>query len=456
MTFCRQKGARQRFCIILIFLFSTLLAYIPSAAQEETTHIGYGIHYGPNTNVSTDWVMRLGVDWVKVYTLDSAYAFPGKRILYRFDMGYPDNWEQFRQNIAAKTRAIAAAPIEAVEIHNEPNLSIEWGGRQPNAWQYVQMLRVAYTTIKSIKPSLIVVSGGLAPTVTTPDRMAVSDLEYAREMFENGAGRYFDAFGYHPYGYNLPPEADPLGAQPLVFRRTELIRALMEEYGIYKQIWLTEFGWLRDPREDGFQCSTADPAFSGFAWMAVSGAQQADYLVRAFDYAHKNWAWAGPMFVWNMNWQQMDWLEPCNHMRWFGLLRRNGEPTAAYSALQRMRRYPSRYVPRLWLESDPLMADISLFCPERLQLGTFTVHNIGYPSSVELTILPVNNGALFIEVDPPRARLGQSVKVYVNALNLKHPGQYPIYVNIRATIGGRVVSQSVQGYVTAWHREGSC
>lgn len=446
----------QRLSALLAAIIGAFSGYLPSAAQEETTHIGYGVHYGPNTNVSVDWVMRLGVDWVKVYTVESAYAFRGKRVLYRFDVGYPENWEQFRQAVAQKARVIAAAPIEAVEIHNEPNLSHEWGGRQPNAWQYVQVLRVAYTTIKRIKPSLIVVSGGLAPTITTPDRMAIDDLDYAREMFENGAGDYFDAFGYHPYGYNLPPEADPFGAQPLVFRRTERIRALMEEYGIYKQIWLTEFGWLRDPREDGFQCSNYDPAFRGFAWMAVSGKQQAEYLVRAFEYAHRNWAWAGPMFVWNMNWQQMDWLEPCNHMRWFGLLRHNGEPTEAYYALQRMRRYPSRYLPRLWLVNDELTAEISLFCPQRFKLGTFTVHNIGYPANLELTILPVNNGQLFVEVDPPRPRLGQPVTVYVNALDLKLPGQYPVYINVRAVIDGRAVSQSVQGVVVAWHREGSC
>lgn len=210
----------------------------------------------------------------------------------------------------------------------------------------------------------------------------------------------------------------------------------MEEYGIYKQIWLTEFGWMRDPREDGFQCSNYDPAFTGFAWMAVSGKQQADYLVRAFEYAHQNWPWAGPMFVWNMNWQQMDWLEPCNHMRWFGLLRHNGEPTLAYYALQRMRRYPSRYAPRLWIEISSLSADISLFCPQRLKLGTFTVHNIGYPSALELTVLPVNSGQLFVEVDPPRPRLGQPVTVYVNALDLKLPGQYPVYINVRTVIDG--------------------
>lgn len=446
----------RRLGTLCLALSLALGGYTPSAAQEETTHIGFGIHYGPNTDVSTDWVMRLGVDWVKVYTVESAYAFRGKRVLYRFDMGYPENWEQFRQNIAAKARVIASAPIEAVEIHNEPNLSSEWGGRPPNAWQYVQVLRVAYTTIKRIKPSLIVVSGGLAPTITTPDRMAVNDLDYAREMFENGAGDYFDAFGYHPYGYNLPPEADPFGPQPLVFRRTERIRALMERYGIYKQIWLTEFGWLRDPREDGFQCSNYDPAFTGFAWMAVSGRQQAEYLVRAFEYAHKNWPWAGPMFVWNMNWQQMDWLEPCNHMRWFGLLRRDGQPTEAYYALQRMRRYPSRYVPRLWLEKSDLTGEISLFCPQRFKLGTFTVHNIGYPANLELTVLPVNNGQLFVEVDPPRPKLGQRVTVYVNALDLKLPGQYPVYINVRTVIDGRTVSQSVQGFVMAWHREGSC
>ena len=56
-----------------------------------------------------------------------------------------------------------------------------------------------------------------------------------------------------------------------------------------KQIWLLEFGW------------TTDTVNTAYSWFAVSPEQQADYIVRAYQYARTNWTpWIGPMFVWNI------------------------------------------------------------------------------------------------------------------------------------------------------------
>jgi len=444
---------RRRWLIGILILILPFLAVAPvhaDPADDIPPHLGYGIHFGPNTRTSPSLVNQLGFDWVKIYDLGQVGLFPGKRILYRWDMTWPTNWDSFRVSVAQTARVIAQADIDAVEIHNEPNLSNEWNGNTPNGWQYTQVLRIAYTTIKRIKPSLIVVSGGLAPTITTGNRGAINDLEFAKEMFENGADQWFDAFGYHPYGYNAPPEADPGGAQPLVFRRTEQIRALMEQYGIHKQIWLTEFGWLRDPAEDGVGCSDNDPAFAGFAWMRVSGATQADYLVRAFQYAHQNWPWAGPMFVWNLNFNQMTFLQACNQMRWFGLVRGNGDLTPAFYKLAAMKRYPSDYQPKLQLTvtSPQFFAEISLRCPRRTLIGTFKVENTGYPANVDLNVEPVNTGQPpYVETEPARARIGDSINVYVDPQGMDSPQRYPVFVNARATYAGRPISQSVQGSI---------
>jgi hypothetical protein len=429
----------------------------PPTPDQVTPHLGYGIHWAPNTSVDPRLVDQLGMDWVKVYELGHASLFPNQRVLLRIDAGWQTDWPAFKQNFAAYIREVARQPVEAVEIHNEPNLSLEWGNRQPNAWQYTQLLRIAYTIIKSIKPSLIVVSGGLAPTITTPDRMAITDLDFAREMFANGAGQWFDAFGYHPYGYNLPPEAPPNGPQPLVFRRTELMRALMEEFGIYKQMWLTEFGWLRNPSEDGVNCSDTDPNFSGFAWMRVSADTQADYLARAFDYAHLNWPWAGPMFVWNLNFQQVTFLSPCSHMRWFGLLKGNGDPLPAFSRLARMKRYPSDYAPSFELRSpDRLYAEISLLCPQRASMGTFTIENVGYPAATDFSIEPLNLSPPYLEVQPTSAGIGESITVYADPSGLAQPGQYTVYLNVKTTYKGRPLSQGLRGVVNVWHLEQNC
>jgi hypothetical protein len=65
-----------------------------------------------------------------------------------------------------------------------------------------------------------------------------------------------------------------------------------------------EMGWTTDSRPN-----------SPYAWHAVTPEQQADYLVKAFEYAKANWsAWAGPMVVlyipepeWTANDEQYYW-----------------------------------------------------------------------------------------------------------------------------------------------------
>lgn len=446
---------RRLCCLIVILVCSALPQASYTRADRPPPHLGYGIHIAPNTHVDPGLVNALGMDWVKIYEPGQAASYPNKHVLYRMDLRWPTDWPAFKAQVASHASGLAGLHIDAVEIGNEPNLVNEWV-HNPNAWEYVQMLRVAYTTIKNVNPNIIVVSAGLAPTLTTPDRTAVNDLAFAEEMLGNGAGKWFDAFGYHPYGYNLPPEADPNKNQ-LVFRRVERIRALMEKYGVYKQVWLTEFGWLRDPAEDGVTCDDNNPEFKGFAWLRVSGEQQANYLVRAFQYADENWPWVGPMFVWNLNWHQQTWLNMCSHQRWFSLLRLNGEQTLAFKKLQAMERHYSDYRPRLELHADALSVQVSLACLRRMPLGKFTIENVGYPLPVALTVEPVNGAAPpFVEVSPTSARPGDTINVFINPLGLEIPGQYPVYINVKAQIDGRPISQSIQGYVVADQTAAGC
>ncbi len=448
---------RTRF-VLSILLLLTWLANAPSPVLGRATnppHLGYGVHFAPNTNVNPSLVSALGMDWVKIYDPGMAALFPGKRVLYRMDLHWPNDWTAFRSDVMSAARALAGLPITAVEVGNEPNLINEWI-QTPNAWQYTQMLRVAYTEIKAAAPDMIVVSGGLAPTITTPGRGAVNDLEFAQEMLDNGAGQWLDAFGYHPYGYDQAPEVSP-DAHELVFRRTERLRAIMEAHGVFKQVWLTEFGWLRDPGEDGVSCSENDPEFKGFSWLRVSGQTQANYLVRAFQYADAHWPWVGPMFVWNLNWSQQPGLGDCNQMRWFALLHKDGSPTVAFGRLQQLEHHVSDYLPHLELHADAMSVTVSLACLHRVAVGSFTIENTGYPAPTVLTIEPANGpDPPFAEVAPSRARAGDMVGVFVNPAGLHTPGQYTIHVNVRAVINGRPLSQQVQGYVVVQQSDLIC
>jgi hypothetical protein len=434
----------------------------PPAAQSQDNlpppHLGYGVHIAPHTNVSPALVDQLRMDWVKLYEVGQISEYAGrKRILFRMDLPWPSNWEAFRTSVRQRAAELSALGVEAIEVHNEPNLALEWPSG-PNAWQYTQMLRVAYTQIKTINSNIIVVSGGLAPTITTADRGAISDIDFATEMLDNGAAQWFDAFGYHPYGYNQPPEVEP-SYDTLSFRRVELIRKLFEERGIYdKQIWLTEFGWLRDPAEDGVSCSDSDPNFAGFAWLRVSGQTQADYTARAFDWADRYWSWAGPMFLWNLNWSLLPTgVNPlCSHMRWFSILRSDGSTLPVFNRVANLPRRVSDYLPRLTIDAQNMTVETTTECPGSVMVGEFDVINTGYPGSFNATVTGATPpGGPTLDIYPPAVSNGDTVQIFADTRGLS-PGMYVIYLNVSATIADQIIAQTIQGYVVVKDGPGGC
>ena len=177
--------------------------------------------------------------------------------------------------------------VGAYEVWNEPNLAREWGNQPPNPAQYVELLKVCYAGIKTADPNALVISAGMATTGTSSND-AMPDDQFIEQMYQAGASPYFDILGVHAPGYKAPPEVSPaevaanpdLGGQRFfAFRHVEDIRAIMERYGdADKQVAILEFGW------------TTDPIHPAYAWHAVTEQQQADYLVRAYQYAYEHWS----------------------------------------------------------------------------------------------------------------------------------------------------------------------
>ena len=428
-----------------------------SHQQLPSPHLDYGIHVAPYTNVDVGLVDSLRMPWVKLYTPDQIPRFPGKRVLFRLDVtwtSYSSNAENFRRDIQGRVRELSDLGVVAIEVHNEPNLGSEWNN-DPNAWEYTQILRVVYTEIKRINPTIIVVSGGLAPTFTTPNGRSVNDLDFAEDMFNNNAGNFFDVFGYHPYGYNAPPEQAP-SHDLLNFRRVELIHELMREHNINKQIWLTEFGWLRDPSEDGVSCSSSDPNIADFIWMLVDGRTQADYIVRAFAYADRNWSWAGPTFLWNLNWSMIpsNALHPCSHMRWFALLRGDGRPTQAFNSVATMPRRPAPWIPgqipnigpEMVLVADDMTVEVGVTCLGWVPVGQFEVTNEGSGTFIVNIEPAISLSGPAVEVSPEVAKIDDVVTIFVDTTGLI-AGLYTVHINVSTTIDERIIRQTVQGYI---------
>ena len=186
---------------------------------------------------------------------------------------------------------VIGAHVTSWEIWNEPN----GPGFAPKAdpVEYTQMLRSAYTVIKSVpsEKNADVLTGGTAPA--TNDQRADTSfkpLTWLRCLYDNSvckatahssAKGFFTAVGHHPYSGIAAPLADFSWNS---FKQTKALHQLMVENGDgAMKIWATEFGYSSDNNK----------AYG----VGIKG--QADFLVQAVIDWHA-WPYAGPMFVYNL------------------------------------------------------------------------------------------------------------------------------------------------------------
>jgi hypothetical protein len=282
--------------------------------SDIQNHLGYGVQLAEAKNM--ELAVQGGFTWAKhdlnirpgmnfVANADNLLSDLRKsgtehvllKLIVWSEAGPPDaprtagEIEDFADNVAevaafARERYGSLFKTIAYEVWNEPNLNYEWDGN-PNPAEYVALLRATSGAIREADPEAIIVSGAPSPGGD------YDDLKFLEGMYANGAKGLMDAVGSHPYGgpwpYDHPTGIDEAGNGWPYFRKAEAQRAIMEQYGdVDTQIWATEFSWLAGVPNCDFGEHTR--------WQ-VTPEQQAEYLVAAYDYAHRNWPWMGPMFV---------------------------------------------------------------------------------------------------------------------------------------------------------------
>lgn len=224
----------------------------------------------------------------------------------------PGNAKDFADFAAAVAKRYCGK-IHAYQVWNEPNLTREWGGRPPNPAEYVRFLGAAYRAIKNACPSAIVISAGMAPTERDDPAISYPDAAFYEGMYKAMKGNsdgYFDMLGAHAAGFAAPPELDPAeaavqkrygGYRFFSFRHLEDIRAIMERYGdADKRVVVLEFGWTFDRVNPDYKWHGADAGIDEYV--------QGCYIVRAYDWARKNWQpWIGLMSVLTM--PNLAWIE---------------------------------------------------------------------------------------------------------------------------------------------------
>ncbi len=134
-------------------------------------------------------------------------------------------------------------------VWNEPNTNFEWGERAVDPAGYVALLKVAYARAKEKNPDVKILAGALAPNLAPPNSTdTMNDLEYLQKMYDAGTKDYFDILAVHAYGWKAPA-GEPPSANAVNFRRTELLRGVMEKNGDgAKHVMITEGGWNDHPR----------------------------------------------------------------------------------------------------------------------------------------------------------------------------------------------------------------
>ncbi|HSD82632.1 MAG TPA: hypothetical protein VLG46_02170 [Anaerolineae bacterium] len=310
---------------------------------------GYGMVMANSLDRTS--AQEMGFNWIMVFDPPGLGSYPN--VLRRVKATSTDlfNLPAFRSRVVAQ-----ASGVQAIQIGNEPNLNSEWI-TAPSAAEYRQVLCEAYTAIKQAYPTVIVVSGGLAPTGRVPgiwnghpghDGLKQDEREFLKEFIAAGGGNCLDAVGYNALGfranYDAAPDVnggttDTDCAGGLCFRSVEKAREIMQTLGLDKPIWATEVGWLTPPPE---HCLT-DPRWPSRTWQIVTPEQQAQNLVGAFRYARVHWPWLQAMFVFNLDFSSAPWYDECEQMRYYSV---NRQPT--YDALLSMSKvWTSRYLPLL-------------------------------------------------------------------------------------------------------------
>ncbi|MDP6508464.1 MAG: O-antigen ligase family protein [Chloroflexota bacterium] len=223
----------------------------------------------------------------------------------------PDDLADFGDFVEAVVGRYAGK-VRYFQIWNEPNLWGEWGERDPDAAEYAQMLRVAYTRAKAANPEVVIVLAGLAPTTERGPRN-LSDTLFLERLYVLGAQVHFDVAASMSYGLFTGPHDVRIGERWTNFPRAVLWREIMVAYGdTDKPIWATEYGWMALP--DGWQ---GEPGI----WGDHPAARQSRWTVEGIERAREQWPWMSTIFIWASRWPNE--THPDDPTPWFRLMDRD-------------------------------------------------------------------------------------------------------------------------------------
>ncbi len=265
----------------------------PEPIQPTFEHGGQVHGFGTN---AVNAMNQANMGWVKHqvrWSPDSDLSYTGLVVQNAHDKGFkvligllaePRNGSvraDLFDEYAAFAAGLAGLGADAIEVHNEPNLTREWPTEPISPESYTSMLQQSYTAIKAANPNTMVISAAPAPTGYFGGGCTgtgCDDLPFIQRMKNAGAADYLDCVGVHYNEGVISPTlttGDPRGGH-----YTRYFQGMRDTYaGVFpgKPLCFTEVGFLSG---DGYGEVPA-----GFRWRSVAGqgyinmtaAEQAQY-----------------------------------------------------------------------------------------------------------------------------------------------------------------------------------
>jgi GH35 family endo-1,4-beta-xylanase len=181
-------------------------------------------------------------DWSHYDQIVGAAAQQGIRVLFTVSSSpswvasqsnYPPTGafiDPFRAFVQAAAQRYAGV-VTYWQLWNEMNSPSFWFD-PPSPQQYVELLKVFSSAVKSGNPRAKVVLGGLFRTPQLPNSIPLT--RYLPAVYKAGGKPFFDAVSVHPYA-NAPKDA---------LRAVKQTRKIMNRFKDTKaKLWITEIGW---------------------------------------------------------------------------------------------------------------------------------------------------------------------------------------------------------------------
>lgn len=127
----------------------------------------------------------------------------------------------------AVNSALNYSDVQHFEFWNEPNFSTYWTGASP--YEYASVVKTASSFMREVRSDLNLSAGSID--------VSRNGIGYSKTLFDAGIYDYIDNFSTHPYYH--PQKGDGVFES-----KTKSYMSIVEENGGWKDVDLTEIGWM--------------------------------------------------------------------------------------------------------------------------------------------------------------------------------------------------------------------